>query len=485
MHFYHIFLLLLVVLSAYYEGPQPAKPSDPLDLIVVTVYPNSSSAQLGILAPVLPQNEVSRTTLPHYEVFCTPLPQNEVSKTTLPHDEVFKAVLPQKYCRFVLAIYDNLLKRMQKVNFGVFNLRVQHFRNLASILIQGGEKLAWGIRITLECLQHSLKMYTWSLSENQSSVDFKCRIIGLFLKRSFFRKHDFAVCVHKMYQSSLNLHFWHLGAFFTCKNNLSAKVPKESFDSSNSNSFGYYGGGKTLVFSSDELLPYVSVDLHEEHYKFIQCIIKDDQQNPILSEHDDILLCNVPLEVLAPKLTLKCAKELAALHEIFMPSKILSQNAQILLKNHKCHLCNDFLAQFEPFKITSNAERSNTWYQKNKEKRADYNKRCYPTSEYQESNKKLSHKHYWSKKDGKFPPAPPSAKLCQKIVSDFYADTASEAFEEAGCAVCGKLTPVCEMEELSDVENINLLKVDGVTRKARCKSSDPVRELRGYESLIY
>jgi hypothetical protein len=88
-------------------------------------------------------------------------------------------------------------------------------------------------------------------------------------------------------------------------------------------------------------------------------------------------------------------------------------------------------------------------------------------------------KHYWSKKDVKFPPAPPSAELCQNIVSDFCADTSPDVFEEAGCAVCGKLTPICEMEELSEVENINLLKVDGVTRKARCKSSDPVRELRG------
>ena len=79
----------------------------------------------------------------------------------------------------------------------------------------------------------------------------------------------------------------------------------------------------------------------------------------------------------------------------------------------------------------------------------------------------------------KFPPSPPSADLCQKIVSGFFADTAPEVFEEAGCAVCGKLTPVCEMEELSDVENINLLKVDGVARKARCKSSDPIRELKG------
>jgi len=64
-------------------------------------------------------------------------------------------------------------------------------------------------------------------------------------------------------------------------------------------------------------------------------------------------------------------------------------------------------------------------------------------------------------------------------VSDFSADTAPEVFEEAGCVLCGKLTPVCETEELCDVENINLLKVDGVTRKARCRCTHPVKELRG------
>src|SRR6202046_5734060 len=83
------------------------------------------------------------------------------------------------------------------------------------------------------------------------------------------------------------------------------------------------------------------------------------------------------------------------------------------------------------------------------------------------------------KKDEKFPPNPPSTDLCQQIVSDFCADTSPEVFEESGCAVCGKLTPICEMEELSEIENVSLLKVDGVTRKARCKSTDPVRELKG------
>ena len=87
-------------------------------------------------------------------------------------------------------------------------------------------------------------------------------------------------------------------------------------------------------------------------------------------------------------------------------------------------------------------------------------------SQYQASNRESAHKHYWSKKDIKFPSAPPSAKLCQNIMADFCADTSPKLFEEAGCAVCGKLTPNCEMEQLSEVENINLLKVDGVTRKA-------------------
>src|ERR1700736_714493 len=79
----------------------------------------------------------------------------------------------------------------------------------------------------------------------------------------------------------------------------------------------------------------------------------------------------------------------------------------------------------------------------------------------------------------KFPPNPPSTELCQNIISDFCADTSPEVFEEVGCAVCGKLTPICEMEELSEVENIGLLKVDGVTRKARFQTSDPFRELKG------
>src|ERR1700733_13371851 len=65
MNFYHISLLLLVVLSAYSGSPQHAKPPDSPNPIRIT---NNSSAQLGILAPVLPQNEVYKSNLPLNEV---------------------------------------------------------------------------------------------------------------------------------------------------------------------------------------------------------------------------------------------------------------------------------------------------------------------------------------------------------------------------------------------------------------------------------
>jgi hypothetical protein len=206
-----------------------------------------------------------------------------------------------------------------------------------------------------------------------------------------------------------------------------------------------YGGGKALIFSIDELLPYALANLTEQQYQFLQCIKKDDSENLVL--HEDEVICKVPLEMLAPKLTIKCAKDISTLHGIYMPSKILLKNAQILLQEHSCH-CGEFLSIFKPYKVVSNIDCQKTWYQNNKEKHAEYNKQ----PEYQASHQQAAHKYYWSKKDIKFPPNPPSINLYQNIVSDFCADTAPEVFE-----------------------NLILLRVDGVTRKVRSKSSDPVK----------
>src|ERR1700691_6191245 len=479
MNFYYIFLLLPVVLSVYSESPDPP---DPLDLTVVAVCPNSSSDSLGVLAPVLsqnemsgsvlsqnrvlPQNEVYRTillpqsevfgsqnvilpqnevyktiVLPQIEVFGSVLPQNEVFRTVLLQNEAFEIDLPQHEVNTsvllqggifrVVIVNWQLSNEVKAVIDFVLNLRVKSIKILTSTLVNGVKKLGWTIRILLESLQHVLKMYTWSLSENQTSVQFRCRLIELLLKRSLFRKHEFPICVYKVYHNYQNLGFWHLKIFSNYKSNSHTHVGED--DSQKSTTFQFYGGGKSLIFSSDELRPYTSDDIHGQQYQFLQCIKKNNKQT--LDPNDGNVLCNMPLNVLVPKLTLKSAKELANLHDMYMPSKILLKNAHILLENHKCETCPDLLAIFKPYKTASNAEYQQTWYQKNKEKRAKYKKQLAEKSEYQESNRKYAHKHYWSKKDEKFPPNPPSTDLCQQIVSDFCADPSPEVFEESCCAV--------------------------------------------------
>jgi hypothetical protein len=98
-------------------------------------------------------------------------------------------------------------------------------------------------------------------------------------------------------------------------NNYHTHIKEECSDTSTGCHF--YGGGKALIFSSDELHTYASTDLNEKQYQFRQCVKKDSKQS--LHLNDDDVLCSVPLNILAPKLTLKAAKEIYNLHDICLP----------------------------------------------------------------------------------------------------------------------------------------------------------------------
>jgi hypothetical protein len=467
--YYLCILLLLLVLSAYSKGPQLSKPLDIHNYSVPVNSPVNYSiicAPLGVLALELPQNEVLRKNLPQNEVLQNKLPQNEVLRNITQKNDY---ILPKRV--------QNIVSKL----ISAVTLKVKSFGNLTSALIQGGRKMAWAIRITLECLQHVLHMYTWSLSENQGSINFRCKLTGLYLKQFLFRKHDFASMVNKLYQSVENsgaYDTFDLCAFIPYEKYIDHEVPEAS--SKIPSKFEYYGGGPSLIFSQDELLPYASTDLSEKQYKFLQCVKTEDKQTHI---SESAIFCAVPLSVISHKLTMKCIKNIASLHNMYMPSKIAVKNAQILLQDHICHHCGDFTCVFEPYKVLSNAQHQQNWYKRldPDEKIAHLaSKAKYKSSpDYQKHKREKQNADYQSKKEVKFPPPPPSEDLCQKIISGFCADTSPDIFEEIGCAVCGKLTPVCGMEDLSEVENINLLKADGVTRKARSKSSDPVKELRG------
>src|ERR1700683_3612558 len=144
MNYHYISLLLLVVLSAYSESLQYAKPPP----IGVTVYPDCSSAQLGILAPVLPQNEVYRIDLNKNEsvssqlgVFENVIPQNEVLKFVLSQTEVNRTVLPQNDVFKFVAVNCQSFNGVKIIIKFVLNFGVEKFKNLTLALIHGTEKI--------------------------------------------------------------------------------------------------------------------------------------------------------------------------------------------------------------------------------------------------------------------------------------------------------------------------------------------------------
>jgi hypothetical protein len=119
------------------------------------------------------------------------LPQNEVFGTVLLQNEAFEIVLPQNEVNIYVLLQDGIF-RVVIVNWQLSNevkavidfVGVKSIKNLTSTLVNGVEKMGWTISILLESLQHGLKMYGWSLSENQTPVRFKCRLIRLLLKQS-------------------------------------------------------------------------------------------------------------------------------------------------------------------------------------------------------------------------------------------------------------------------------------------------------------
>ena len=99
-------------------------------------------------------------------------------------------------------------------------------------------------------------------------------------------------------------------------------------------------------------------------------------------------------------------------------------------------------------------------------------------------NSKLSNlesvKKYKKNIEIKFPPKPLSSILQHKIISKFCTDTSFKNFEESGCAVCGKLTLMTDLQKLSELElNLDVLIQQGVTQIERKSSSDHFNDVDG------
>ncbi|KAJ7435552.1 hypothetical protein FB451DRAFT_1344754 [Mycena latifolia] len=79
-----------------------------------------------------------------------------------------------------------------------------------------------------------------------------------------------------------------------------------------------------------------------------------------------------------------------------------------------------------------------------------------------------------------FPPPPPSKVLRHEIISGMCQDLDPASLEEAGCAVCGLLTPSKDLTPKDELQiNWDVLKVQGVSRRERRALGDPIEEIQG------
>ena len=77
-----------------------------------------------------------------------------------------------------------------------------------------------------------------------------------------------------------------------------------------------------------------------------------------------------------------------------------------------------------------------------------------------------------------FPPKPLSSLLQHKVASNFCKDTLPQAFE--GCAICGKLTLLTELQKLFELElNLNVLTQQSVIQVERKSSDDDFKDIDG------
>ena len=192
----------------------------------------------------------------------------------------------------------------------------------------------------------------------------------------------------------------------------------------------------------------------DSNWRFFKYALATEARS-LCKQDGSLIQVRLPIQYVANCLTRNELRHMAVLHTIQFRSRDRKPELATLFTNHKCHVCDEYVALFGPdeavkSKLDSDSEKRKRTYESINET---------PT---------------------KFPPRPPSSPQIEQIVNDFCADTSPSAFEESGCAVCGELTLRANLTPIQDSGcDLSSLTSDGVTRKERLSSKDPIQELDG------
>ena len=101
-------------------------------------------------------------------------------------------------------------------------------------------------------------------------------------------------------------------------------------------------GGGTGNISAEDLQPFMTGD----NFKYIGYMIHSEA-TALQSSNAALIVCDMPLSILLPKLTIADLKGIAKCHDIAAHSKSKSQELQTALSNHLCDHCDKYVSVFE------------------------------------------------------------------------------------------------------------------------------------------
>jgi len=205
---------------------------------------------------------------------------------------------------------------------------------------------------------------------------------------------------------------------------------------------GYRGHTLSGALIKDHVLN--NKDVHAEDLYVLERYVHEDDLKAQMIELPGCIVTQVPVHTLTDCITVSELRAMGALHCVKLSSRARKEINKSRFRNHHCYACT---THFSLFTSTTTVKTSTKLMQ------AD-------TVPY--------------------PPSPANKSLITEIIHGFCRDTQPEAFEEAGCGVCGQLNLLSNMKPLDKTDaNLNLLVSDGFTRSPRSTDRDPVKDIDG------
>lgn len=349
----------------------------------------------------------------------------------------------------------------------------------------------------------------------------RCILLGLLMSRYCTRSHDFCVSLKSIlphYEPSLTpmhldiaLFMFHmndecysmvawvveqfihdiscLGAHFLHFHNGTSLEDSDDYKDT------IIGGGRPRMslagsILKDYMLSSVKLencdDMMFEFVSYINILTVDGY----ITDKPNYIASTIPISLLSQCLTTIEMKDIAVIHNIWLPTRVSKAECIGILNSHdSCVECQQHVAIFSPVIPCKTAKSKNTEIQRRlraKKKKASV--LMVKNHKQKGSNNNMKRK---KKADAlklkepsldqvTFPPLPPSKKLLHKIISNFCKESSPEYFEEGGCGVCGQLTLLTDLIPFEESKSEKSLLVNyGMTRKMRKSNSDPVEEIKG------